>query len=88
MPPAPRRWLAAFGRFCWEFLLGDTPELFVGVVVAVGAVALLAHAGAEPRGLWRALTVGALPVLVVVVLAASLRRARRSARSAEGSEPS
>ncbi len=56
---APRRWLVAFGRFWWKFLLGDTPELFVGVIVAVGAVALLAHAGAAHRGVVRVLTVGA-----------------------------
>ena len=89
MPPAaaPRRWLAAFGRFWWEFLLGDTPELFVGVIVAVGAVALLAHAGAAHRGVVRVLTVGALPVLVIVVLGASLRRARRSARPRDAAEP-
>ena len=39
--PAVRAWLAAFGHFWWEFLIGDTPELFVGAVAVIGVVALL-----------------------------------------------
>ncbi len=76
-PPASllRRWVTAFGHFWWEFLVGDTPELLVGAVLSVAVTALLAHHGAA-----RALTVGSLPVLVVVVLGVSLRRARRAAR--------
>ena len=38
---AARRWLVAFGRFWWEFLIGDTPELFVGGVAVIGVLALL-----------------------------------------------
>lgn len=31
----------AFGRFWWDFLIGDTPELFVATLVVIGlAVAL------------------------------------------------
>jgi hypothetical protein len=74
--------VAAFGRFWWEFLVGDTPELLVGAVLAVAIVALLAHDGAA-----RALTVGALPVLVVVLLGTSVRRAARAARRARGPKP-
>jgi len=33
--------LVGFGRFWWDFLIGDTPELFVGVVVVLVAVGLL-----------------------------------------------
>ena len=71
-----RRYVTAFGRFWWEFLVGDTPELLVGAVVAVGVVAALAHNGAA-----RAVTVVALPVLVVALLGTSLRRAQRVART-------
>ena len=42
--PRPRRilrWLAAFGRFWWDFLIGDTPELFVGAVAVIGVIAVL-----------------------------------------------
>ena len=70
-PAAPRRYLAAFGRFWWEFLVGDTPELLVGAVVVVVAAAIAAHNGAA-----RAVTVIGLPVLVVSLLAASLARSR------------
>jgi hypothetical protein len=70
----PRKWLASFGRFWWEFLVGDTPELLVGTVVAVGLVALIAH-HATSHGV----TVVVLPVLVIMMLATSVARARRAA---------
>jgi hypothetical protein len=70
--PAPRRWLSAFGHFWWEFLIGDTPELFVGAVAVVGLVAVLCR--------WpglRTLAAFLAPVLVALVLAASVARAAR-----------
>ncbi len=70
--PALRRWLAAFGRFWWDFLIGDTPELTLGAVLAVGAAAALAL---DHSLRWPALI--ALPLVVVLVLAASVRRAVR-----------
>ena len=76
---AARRWAAAFGRFWWDFLVGDTPELLVGAVFVVVAVALAAH-----NGVARALTVIGLPGLVVVLLGASLMRARARHRRASG----
>ena len=72
----PTRLLGSFGRFWWEFLVGDTPELLVGAAVAVAAVAALAHHGAA-----RAVTVAAMPALVVVLLAVSSRRASRAGRA-------
>ena len=72
-----RRWVGAFGRFWWDFLVGDTPELLVGVLVVVG---LLAVACLRP-GLRTAAALAA-PVLVAGVLAASVgRAARRAGRS-------
>jgi len=70
-----RRYGSAFGRFWWEFLVGDTPELLVGAVLAVGVVALLAH-----HGVGRAVTVTLMPVLVIALLGASVRRAQRAGR--------
>ena len=35
------RWLVAVGRFWWDFLIGDTPELFVGVVGVLGVLAVI-----------------------------------------------
>ena len=66
------RYASAFGRFWWEFLVGDTPELLVGAVLAVVIVALLAH-----HGVARAVTVASMPVLVIALLGMSVRRARR-----------
>ena len=63
----PARAAVAFGRFWWDFFVGDGPELLIGVVVAMGAVALLVAAGAP-----RALTVAALPVLTVGLLTLSV----------------
>ena len=71
-----RRYASAFGRFWWEFLVGDTPELLVGAAVVVVVGALLAHNGAA-----RAVVIGAMPVLVIALLGASVRRARRAARA-------
>jgi len=67
------RWLTAFGRFWWEFLIGDTPELFVGAVAVVGVLALLSL---NP-GLRTAAALLA-PVLVAGVLTASIYRAARN----------
>jgi hypothetical protein len=71
-----RRSSVAFGRFWWDFLVGDTPELLVGSLVALGVVALLVH-GVKVR----AVVVGALPVLVVAILVLSSLRARARARA-------
>jgi hypothetical protein len=70
--PTIRRWLGAFGRFWWDFLVGDTPELTVGAVLAVGAAAALA----VDRSI-NAVAVAALPLVVVLVLSGSVRRAAR-----------
>jgi hypothetical protein len=70
--PGPRRWPAAFGHFWWEFLIGDTPELFVGAVAVVGIVAVLCLA----PGL-RTVAAFVAPVLVSLVLAASVAKAAR-----------
>jgi hypothetical protein len=76
-----RRVVVAFGRFWWDFLVGDTPELLVGSVAAIGVAALLVHNVGV-----RAVVVGALPVLVVAILALSSFRARRRARAGAGDE--
>ena len=71
----PMRLLRGFGRFWWDFLVGDTPELFVAALVIIGAIALLSEAGH-----YNAAAVVTLPLLAVVALAVSLRRAQRAAR--------
>jgi hypothetical protein len=65
------RWLVAFGRFWWDFLVGDTPELLIGVLIALGIVALLVK-GASLN----AVAVAGFPVMVAVMLGISVYRAR------------
>jgi len=70
--PTVVRWVRAFGSFWWDFLIGDTPELFIGVLAVLGVVALLCL---RP-GLRTAAAV-VTPVLVAGVLTASVWRAAR-----------
>ncbi len=66
--------MSAFGRFWWEFLIGDTPGLFVGAAAVIGVVALICvHPGA------RTLAAYLMPVLVALVLGLSVWRASRRA---------
>jgi hypothetical protein len=62
--------LRRFGRFWVEFVVGDDVGLAAGVAVALGASAALA-AAALPAWWF-------LPLAVVALLAASVRRASRS----------
>lgn len=65
------RLLKAFGHFWVDFLIGDSPEIFVGVAVLLAIVVTFRH--------HRAVTTVVLLALVPVVLAASLARGRRRA---------
>jgi hypothetical protein len=76
-----RRYGVAFGRFWWDFLVGETPELLIGAVAAVGAAALLVH-----NGVVRFVAVGSLPVLVLGILALSTLRARARTRARASSQ--
>jgi hypothetical protein len=67
----PLRWAKAFGHFWWDFLIGDTPELFVAVVVILGITVLLAKEVSSTAA-WVT-----LPVLTVAALVASVLRGRR-----------
>ena len=71
-PSRPARWLKAFGAFWWDFLVGDTPELLIGVLITTGIVALVARAASL-----NAAAVALFPVLVVALLGLSVYRARR-----------
>lgn len=64
--------LRSFGAFWYDFVVGDDWRTAVGVVVALAVTALLARAGVPAWWL--------LPLAVVVLLAASLRRATRETR--------
>ncbi len=59
--------IVAFGRFWWDFVVGDDWLAALGIVVAIGATAALAHNGVNAWWL--------MPVAVLLVLWISLRRA-------------
>ena len=62
--------LRSFGRFWWEFVVGDDWRVSAQIVVAIGATAAVAAAGVSAWWL--------LPLAVLVVLYESLRRATRA----------
>jgi hypothetical protein len=64
-------WLRGFGRFWWDFVIGD--DWLVAVLVAVGIGATAALAATSVAAWWL------LPLAVLFVLWLSLRRAIRSA---------
>ncbi|HEY2353330.1 MAG TPA: hypothetical protein VGH79_00335 [Gaiellaceae bacterium] len=64
------KWLAAFGRFWWDFVVGDDWRVAVLVVAAIGATAALAHS--DITAWWL------MPVAALLILWLSLRRAIRA----------
>ena len=62
--------IRAFGRFWWNFVVGDDWQAALGIAVAIGITAVLA---AEKIAAW-----WFLPVAVAVVLASSLYREARN----------
>lgn len=66
---AVTRALRAFGMFWFNFLIGDTPEIFAGVLVVIGGALLLRHHAAAAFAY--------VIVLVAVLLMATVYRGRR-----------
>jgi hypothetical protein len=64
-----KRWGRAFGLFWWDFLVGDTPELFVATLVIVGLALFLGHHHVSGYLM--------LPALAIVFLVLSAYRGRR-----------
>jgi len=60
-------YVRSFGRFWWNFIVGDDWRVAAGVAVALGLTSLLTHEGVNAWWL--------LPVAVALLLADSLRRA-------------
>lgn len=71
----PLRLVRGFATFWWDFLVGDTPELFIAVLLIVGVISLVSLVGH-----FNMLAVVLLPTLSVVALGASVLRAWRSSR--------
>ena len=64
------RYVIAFLRFWYDFVVGDDWRVAAGIAIAIGATALLSRAGVASWWL--------MPIAVVLTLSASLRRATRS----------
>ena len=63
------KYLVAFGRFWWDFVVGDDWIVAVGIVVALGLTALLTHHGTSSWWL--------MPVAALLLLGLSLWRGTR-----------
>jgi hypothetical protein len=63
------RYLRSFGRFWWDFVVGDDWRIAAGLALALGLTSLLAHNGINAWWL--------LPFAVAVLLAGSLWRVTR-----------
>jgi hypothetical protein len=63
------RRLRTFGRFWWNFVVGDDWRAAAGIVVAIGATAAVAAGGVDAWWL--------MPLAVAGILALSLRRETR-----------
>jgi hypothetical protein len=61
------KYLRSFGRFWWNFIVGDDWRVAAGVAVALGLTSLLTREGVNAWWL--------LPPAVALLLAESLRRA-------------
>ncbi len=67
------RAVRAFGLFWWDFLVGDTPEILIAVILIVCLALLLRH--------HHGIAVILLPVTTVVFLLASAFRGSRRGTS-------
>ncbi len=64
------RALRRFARFWYDFIVGDDWRIAIGVIVALGATAALAHRGYDVWWL--------MPIAVIGLLAYSIARIARS----------
>ena len=70
------RLLKGFAMFWWDFLVGDTPELFVATLLTLGIISLLSIVAGLNVVAWIT-----FPLLVATALGLAVRRAVRSLRS-------
>jgi hypothetical protein len=77
----------AFGRFWWDFLVGDTPELLVGAVAGVGLAALLCTDHALRTVAGPLLTLWVVGLLCGSLLRAKRQQDRKSGGSRAGGAP-
>jgi hypothetical protein len=71
------RFAKGFGRFWWDFIVGDDWRIAAGVVVVLTAGALLVANTSAPDGLVAALVAFGIVAVAIGSIAASALRARR-----------
>jgi hypothetical protein len=72
------RFVAGFGRFWWDFIVGDDWRIAAGVVLVLGAGALLVSATDASTAVVATVTAaGIMLVAVGSIVAAALRADRR-----------
>ena len=70
------RFVKGFGRFWWDFIVGDDWRIAAGVVAVLGAGALLVANTDAPDGLVAALAALGIVLVAIGSIAASALRAR------------
>jgi len=70
------RFAKGFGRFWWDFIVGDDWRIAAGVLVVLTAGALLVANTSAPDGLVAALVAGGIVVVAIGSIATSALRAR------------
>jgi hypothetical protein len=71
------RFVKGFGRFWWDFIVGDDWRIAAGVVVVLTGGALLVANTSAPDGLVAALVAVGIVAVAIGSIAASALRARR-----------
>ena len=70
------RFVKGFGRFWWDFIVGDDWRIAAGVVVVLAAGALLVANTSAPDGLVAAVVAVGIVTVAIGSIAASALRAR------------
>ena len=70
------RWAKGFGRFWWDFIVGDDWRIAAGVVVVLAAGALLVAHTSAPDALIAAVVAVGIVAVAIGSIAASALRAR------------
>jgi hypothetical protein len=73
------RYVTAFGRFWWDFVVGDDWTVAAGVAVTLGAVGILTHGGVDVWWL--------LPLAIALLTAISVWRQASSSSDDDSTEP-
>jgi len=72
------RFVAAFARFWWDFIVGDDWRIAAGVVIVLSLGALLVSASDASAALVATLTAAGIMLVAIGSIVAAALRARRS----------